>query len=83
MCSALRPWYGRACATGEFDAKNMVLENGVHSVGVDISRSLPGLYWLSFFGEYCVNSIGLQKFERTGAYEQVSLANGILLAPRP
>jgi hypothetical protein len=50
-CAILDPFFGFACATREYDAKNMSTEGGgLRAVGNDISQYLPGLYWLNFFG---------------------------------
>jgi len=49
-CGILDPFFGFACATEEYDAKNMSTEGGgLRAVGIDISQYLPGLYWLNFF----------------------------------
>lgn len=50
-CAILGPFFGFACATEEYDAKNMCSEDGsLRAVGIDISKYLPGLFWLNFFG---------------------------------
>jgi len=50
-CSRLDLLFGFACASGEYEAKNISTEGGgLRAIGVDIARYLPGLYWLNFFG---------------------------------
>jgi hypothetical protein len=50
VCRDLQPGYAFACAIEEFDGKNMKRdERGIRSVGNDISKHFPGLYWLNFF----------------------------------
>jgi hypothetical protein len=80
LCSRLRPWYGRANAIAEFESKNLDLTDGVRAIGVDVSKSLPGLYWLNFFGKYCAESIGRHKFEGVRAFEKRPIGDGVLLA---
>jgi hypothetical protein len=44
LCAATKPWYGRACLTSEFQAKNISTEGGgMRAVGIDVSKYLPGL----------------------------------------
>jgi hypothetical protein len=50
-CANFDPFFGFACDTEEYHAKNMSTEGGgVRAIGIDIGKYLPGLYWLNFFG---------------------------------
>lgn len=51
--------YGLACDGEEFSAQNSIADEwSVELVGRDMTKSLPGLYWLNFFGEPYVDFIG-------------------------
>ena len=65
------PYYARACMTEEFDAKNMDTSHGARAIGIDISRQLPGLYWLNYLGREWANHLG----------ERLLTAPAKLLAP--
>jgi hypothetical protein len=44
-CAVLESFFGFACATEEYDTKNMSTEGGgLRAVGTNISQYLPGLY---------------------------------------
>ncbi|MGB3205753.1 MAG: hypothetical protein WBB28_12250 [Crinalium sp.] len=47
--------YARACHNAEFITKNFI---GNSVMGVNIYKSLPGLYWLNYFGIPYINMIG-------------------------
>lgn len=81
VCGTLDPWYAHAESIAEFDAKNISHEGGgVKAVGVDISKSLPGLYWLNYFGGPSVDAIGRERFEACAAFEKERLPSGFLVA---
>lgn len=71
--------------TKEWNAKNMELERGARAIGGDISRYLPGLYWLNFFGEPYRKLIGKERLLSAPAHEIVEVDAGVLvcLAERP
>ncbi|WP_165073437.1 hypothetical protein [Paludisphaera rhizosphaerae] len=51
--------YGLACDGEEFSAQNSIADEwSVELVGRDMTKSLPGLYWLNYFGEPYVDFIG-------------------------
>lgn len=54
-------WYATAAMQEETDAKNLDQSRGVRAIGVDISRALPGLYWLNYFGPRFSHAIGKDK----------------------
>jgi hypothetical protein len=80
------PAFGRAGLRDEFWASNMVVdEQGTRAVGVDISRSVPGLYWLTFFGPPYVALFGEDVLRTAPAPRVEPLDSGFLigLADRP
>lgn len=81
LCDRLKPWYARAESYDEFAAKNFsTAGGGVEAIGVDISRSLPGLYWLNYFGRECVQAMGDLAFTSSAAFETKRIGEGYLLA---
>jgi hypothetical protein len=65
----------------EFDAKNLSFEGGgTEAVDVDISKALPGLYWLNFFGAPYRDFIGRERLLSSPAHEVRELDGGVLLA---
>ncbi len=50
--------YARAYQNAEFTTKNLI---GTSVMGVNIYKSLPGLYWLNYFGIPYVKMIGEEK----------------------
>ena len=73
--------YARANIKGEFDAKNLVDdETGVRAIGVLLAHSLPGLYWLNYFGAPYVDLIGRERLLTEPAYEVKPVGDGVLLA---
>jgi hypothetical protein len=80
LCSRLDPWYGHAHFTQEYDAKNISTERGcTRAIGVDIAKSLPGLYWLNFFGKQCVARMGIRRVKSVPAQRVLPAGNGILI----
>jgi hypothetical protein len=73
--------YGNAHTQEEFSAKNVIEdETSVQAIGRLLSKSLPGLYWLNYFGPIYVDLIGRQRLLSAPAYEVKPVGNGILLA---
>jgi hypothetical protein len=71
---------GNARSNEEFRAKNMLSDaNGVRAVGIDISRALPGLYWLNFFGQPYCELIGRDRLAHAPAEIVVEGKNGVLI----
>jgi hypothetical protein len=50
ICLLTRPVYANGSVTEEWDAQNIDRRRGVEAIGIDLSRHLPGLYWLNFLG---------------------------------
>lgn len=85
-CAQLSPWYAHGHVPEEWDHKNMSHEGGgTMAIGSDISRYLPGLYWLNFFGEPYCQLIGKPRLLSAPAHETEELDAGVLLllAPEP
>jgi hypothetical protein len=64
----------------EFDAKNIVRDDGVRAVGVKLTKSLPGLYWLNYFGAPYVDLIGKDRLLSAPAHETKEVGTGVLLS---
>lgn len=80
-CQELSPYHGHAEMIEEFDHKNISHEGGgTMAVGVDVSRHLPGLYWLNFFGQAYRDLIGREKLLSAPAYEVREVDDGVMLA---
>lgn len=72
MIERLDPAVASAHATAEFDAKNMVRDNGVvMAIGMDIGRWIPGPYWMTAFGTPYVEFLGRDNL-LTALAQQVS-----------
>jgi len=57
--------HGLACCDLEHDAKNMDRKVKFTAIGLDVSRYLPGLYWLNVFGKPYVKLIGKDRLLKT------------------
>lgn len=80
LCGALPVLYGDVHASDEWDAKNMSHEGGgLEAMGVDVSRHLPGLYWLNFFGKPYCDLMGRERLLSAPGAEVREVADGILL----
>jgi hypothetical protein len=78
--------YGYATTREDYWQKNMSTEaGGLRAVGRDISRYLPGLYWLNYFGHLYVDLIGRERFRTAPASDVREIGGGFLvsLAQRP
>jgi hypothetical protein len=74
-------YYGKAYLSEEFEAKNMVNdESGCYAVGVSLVKSLPGIYWLNYFGSPYIQLLQKSKLLSAPAYTVRENGNGILLA---
>lgn len=59
--------WGAAYMSGEFEASNLDSSNGgLRAIGRDVSRHLPGLYWLNFFGRPYTSMMAVDDARRTG-----------------
>jgi hypothetical protein len=81
FCLQMEPWYAHAEDPAEFRAKNILADStGTRAIGVDFSRSLPGLGWLNYFRPACVDEIGRARFAACPAHEKKELKGGVRLA---
>jgi hypothetical protein len=72
--------YGQARTRAEFDAKNMIRENrSVKAVGVNLKRSLPGLYWFNFLGPDYVDLMGRESIASAPAPIVEELGGGFCI----
>lgn len=73
--------YAHAQLTEEFGAKNMVNDaRGVWAIGVKLDVSLPGLYWLNYFGAPYVELIGEDRLLSAPAFAVHKVGAGIFMA---
>jgi hypothetical protein len=73
--------YANAQLDDEWDAKNVINNaEGVRAVGVKLDVSLPGLYWLNYFGSSYLKLIGENRLLSSPAYAARKLSNGVLVA---
>lgn len=73
--------YGNARLSEEFNAKNMIDdETGCRAIGVNLQYTIPGLYWLNYFGTPYVNLIQREKLVSAPAYEVFENSGGVMIA---
>ena len=73
--------YGIGHSAEEFEAKNIdKAGGGVRAAGVGLSKSLPGLYWLNFFGPPYVRLTGEERLLAAPAPDVERVDNGVLIA---
>jgi hypothetical protein len=79
--AALPVRYGLGHLADEFEAKNIERTSGsVRALGVRLSKSLPGLYWLNYFGPPYVRLIGEERLLTTPAPDVRRAGDGVFLA---
>jgi hypothetical protein len=80
LCNRLNPAWAAAYSESEYEDKNISREDGgMASIGNDISRYLPGIYWLNFFGPPYCNLIGRDRLLSAPAVECKSWNQGVFL----
>jgi hypothetical protein len=74
--------YGRACLTNEFMEKNSIDPSvGFGVRGVNIYKSLPGIYWLNYLGIPYIKMIGKEKIlNDSNAHIVKEFNGGVLLS---
>lgn len=78
-CARLSPAWAAAYESSEYAAKVMSQGAMIRAVGRDFLRSLPGIFWLNFFGSRYVEFIGRQRLLSAPArVEEVD--GGVLVA---
>ena len=71
--------YAHGRLSAEWYAKNMLLDGGLRAIGVDMSRYLPGLYWLNWFGAPYCELMGRERLLSAPAFDAIALGDGVLL----
>jgi hypothetical protein len=71
--------YGFAASAPEYRAKNMSTEGGLRAIGRDIAHSLPGLYWLNYFGPVYCREMGRERLLSAPAHHVQAVRNGVLV----
>ena len=80
LMEIFNPQYGYACMQGEYESKNISREGGgMMAIGRDISKYLPGIYWLNFFGPEYSRLIGKSTLLNAPAPVCQEIADGVLL----
>lgn len=80
MCRAASIWYARIATWGEFFHKNLMqTERSWEPIGLDVSRGLPGLYWVNYFGAPYLKLIGRERLLSAPAWSVKDVGQGILL----
>jgi hypothetical protein len=85
--------HGYICHPDEWNTKNyfgvptrVTGGNVVSTGGLRLEASLPGIYWVNFFGPVYVNFIGRDRFLTVPAYHREELPDGgflLLTSPHP
>lgn len=79
-CATLDPFFGYACATEEYDAKNISIQGGgLRTVGIDISQYLPGLCWLNLFGSPYKPLMGDECLASAPAFRSAASGSGYVV----
>ena len=80
LCSVMPVRYGCSYLAGEYCAKNLVRSGGkVEAIGVKLDYSLPGLYWLNFFGSPYVKLIGQDRLLSCPTERCLAEGHGVIL----
>lgn len=78
LCERLPIVYAHAQCSAEYFNKNVDSSNGGRkAIGIDFSRSLPGIYWLNYFGKPYVEFIGKGNLLKADAYEVKEIGDSI------
>lgn len=78
-CEEMSVLHASGQRLAERDAKNMDFSSGAMAIGVDISRYLPGLYWLNYFGAAHCDLIGRERLLTAPAFDVRPVGDGVLL----
>lgn len=78
-CREMYVLYAHGHLLEEWDARNTSRDKGKMTIGADVSRYLPGLYWLNYFGEPYCDLIGRERLLRAPAFESSWLGHGVLM----
>jgi hypothetical protein len=81
LCERLSPIWAKAHTIQEYASKNISREGGgMEAVGLDVSKHLPGIYWLNFFGKPYCDLIGQQRLLTCPAESVQELDNGVFIS---
>jgi hypothetical protein len=81
ILKAISVRYATVHLSEEWDSKNLINdEQGTRAVGVKLDVSLPGLYWLNYFGRPYLDLIGEDRLLSAPALSARTLGNGVLVA---
>ena len=76
----LAPSWASARAIEEYASKNLSREDGcTQAIGLDVSKYLPGMYWLNFFGRAYCDLMGRDRLLSAPAAIVKPLDHGILI----
>jgi hypothetical protein len=78
LCARLSPVWAKAHSSDEYESKNISREEG-GAIGIDVSRYLPGIYWLNFFGKPYCDLIGRENLLSSPADECKEIGGGALI----
>lgn len=79
LCAALSPPWASAQHPDEYWAKVMIEEPRIEAVGRDFGRSLPGVFWLNFFGRRYRELLGNDRLLSTPAPIVSAVGDGVLV----
>jgi hypothetical protein len=78
LCERLSPVWGSAQHPAEYWAKVMSDQPQIQAVGRDFGRSLPGVFWLNFFGRPYRELVGLDRLRSIPGREVTEVDDGVL-----
>jgi hypothetical protein len=78
-CHDMNVLYAHGHLLEEWDAKNISRDGGMMAIGADVSRYLPGLYWLNYFGKPYCELIGRERLLGAPAFESNAVGDGVLM----
>lgn len=79
FCAGLAPAWGAARHPSEYWTKVMSDEAPVRPLGRDFGRSLPGVFWLNFFGRPYRDLLGVERLRSVPGDETVMVDDGVLV----
>jgi hypothetical protein len=80
LVSVLPVRYAHCETQEEFDSKNLIKDGrGTRAVGIELEESIPGLYWLNYFGQPYVKMIGQKTLLSASAFQTLELPAGVII----
>lgn len=78
LAERMHPAFVAAYDVKELDAKNLSRADGAtRAIGRDIARWLPGLYWITVFGQPYIDVIGIKKLTTSPGYDVKRLGDTV------